>query len=237
MTTTVSLFSALAVKKALDDVLLETFTWEHEIDVDVTYDPTSVLLKRIEAGARPHVVIALTDSFPALAATGAIDLTSRVSIAKTGVGIAVAPDREAPDISTVDTLRAALTSARSVAYSRTGASGIYFAKLIEDLGVAAQVNSRATVVEKGFTALAVTDGRADLAVQQMSELKFVPQARIVGPLPEAVQHYSAMSVATGHPGKPEAVALLRFLSSPEAMAAYRDAGLTTDVPQPREASQ
>lgn len=229
MTTTVSLFSALAVQKALDDVLLETFTWEHEIDVEVTYDPTSVLLKRIEAGARPDAVIALTDSFAALAATGAVDLSTRTTLVKTGVGIAVAPEREAPDISTVDNLRTALTTARSVAYSHTGASGIYFAKLIEDLGVAAQVNSRATVVDKGFTALAVTDGRADLAVQQMSELKFVPQVRIVGPLPDAVQHYSEMSIAVGHPGKPEALALLRFLTSPEAMAAYRDAGLTTEM--------
>lgn len=234
---TVSLFSALAVKKALDDVLLETFTWEHEIGVDVTYDPTSVLLMRIEAGARPDVVIALTDSFAELAATGAVDLSTRTAIAKTSVGIAVAPDREAPDISTVDDLRVALTSARSVAYSRTGASGIYFAKLIEDLGVADQVNSRATVVEKGFTALAVTDGRADLAVQQMSELKFVPGARIVGPLPDAVQRYSELSVATGPSAKPEAVALSRFLTGPEAIAAYRDAGLTVDIPQQRKEGQ
>jgi molybdate transport system substrate-binding protein len=213
----ISLFSALSVRKALDDLPLDQF------DVEITFDPTSVLVNRITAGVRPDVLIAMTESFPALEAS--IDLSSRVALAKTGVGVAVARGQDAPDISTVEALRTALTEARSVAYSRTGASGIYFAKLIEDLGVAAEVNARATVIEKGFTAHAVVDGRADLAVQQMSELKFVPEAQVVGPLPETVQHHNELSIALGIDAGPEALALLRFLTGPEARTAYAGAGL------------
>jgi molybdate transport system substrate-binding protein len=213
----ISLFSALSVRKALDDLPLDQF------DVEVTFDPTSVLVSRIAAGARPDVLIAMTESFPALEAS--IDLSSRVPLARTGVGVAVARGQDAPDISTVEALRTALTEARSVAYSRTGASGIYFAKLIEDLGIAAEVNARATVIEKGFTAHAVIDGRADLAVQQMSELKFVPEAQVVGPFPETVQHYSELSIALGVNAGSEPQALLRFLTGPEARTAYAGAGL------------
>jgi len=227
MTTRLSLFSALSVKKALDDVLLHAFGKAHQADVNVTFDPTTILVEKIGEGAKPDVVIAVSDAFAGLAAAGAIDPDSRVVLAKSGIGIATAPELDSPDISTVDALRTALTSARSVAYSRSGASGIYFARLIQDLGIADQVNARATVVEKGFTALAVTDGRADLAVQQVSELKFVPQARIVGPLPDGAQHYSELSIALGPAVPPEAADLLRFLSAPEAKAAYRDAGLIT----------
>ncbi len=225
MTTRLSLFSALSVKKALDEVLLPAFT---QADLDVTFDPTTLLVKKIGEGAKPDVVIAVTDAFTELAAAGAVTPDSRVVLAKSGIGIATAPDLDSPDISTVDTLRTALTSARSVAYSRSGASGIHFARLLQDLGIADEVNARATVVEKGFTALALTDGRADLAVQQVSELKFVSRARIVGPLPDGAQHYSELSIALGCSAPPEAADLLRFLSDPAAKTAYRDAGLITD---------
>lgn len=224
----ISLFTALSVKKALDDVLLHAFTKKHGVDVDVTYDPTTVLVKKIGEGAKPDVVIAVSGAFTELAAAGAVSPESRVVLAKSGIGIATAPELDSPDIGTVDALRTALTSARSVAYSRSGASGIYFAGLIRELGIADEVNARATIVEKGFTALAVTDGRADLAVQQISELRFVPQAKIIGPLPDGAQHYSEMSAALGCSAPPEAADLLRFLSGPEAKAAYRDAGLVTD---------
>ncbi|MEU3624755.1 molybdenum ABC transporter substrate-binding protein [Amycolatopsis coloradensis] len=224
----ISLFTALSVKKALEDVLLHAFTKKHGVDVDVTYDPTTILVEKIGEGAEPDVVIAVSSAFTGLAAAGAITPGSRVVLAKSGIGIATAPELDSPDISTVDALRTALTSARSVAYSRSGASGIYFADLVRELGIADEVHSRATIVEKGFTALAVTDGRADLAVQQLSELKFVPQAKIIGPLPDGAQHYSEMSAALGRSAPPEAADLLRFLSGPEAKAAYRDAGLVTD---------
>lgn len=224
----ISLFTALSVRKALEDVLLHAFTKKHGVDVDVTYDPTTILVKKIGEGAKPDVVIAVSSAFTELAAAGAVTPESRVVLAKSGIGIATAPELDSPDIGTVDALRTALTSARSVAYSRSGASGIYFADLIRELGIADEVNARATIVEKGFTALAVTDGRADLAVQQISELKFVPQAKIVGPLPDGAQHYSEMSAALGCSAPPEAADLLRFLSGPEAKAAYRDAGLVTD---------
>ncbi|WP_410663815.1 molybdate ABC transporter substrate-binding protein [Amycolatopsis sp. lyj-84] len=223
----ITLFSALSVKKALDDVLLHAFTKKHAVEVEVTFDPTTILVEKIAQGAQPDVVIAVSSAFAGLAAAGAITSDSRVVLAKSGIGIATAPELDSPDIGTVDALRTALTSARSVAYSRSGASGIHFARLIQDLGVADEVNARATIVEKGFTALAVTDGRADLAVQQISELKFVPQARIIGPLPDGAQHYSELSAALGPSAPPEAADLLRFLSGPEAKTAYRDAGLVT----------
>ncbi|MGV9881121.1 molybdate ABC transporter substrate-binding protein [Streptomyces sp. NPDC003006] len=226
----VSLFSALAVKKALDDVILTKFTQQTGITVEGFYDPTNVLLQRIEEGARPEVMVGVTGSFPALCELGVIDRGSVRNLARVGVGLAAPPGAERPAIDTVDALIAALRSARSVAYSRTGASGVYFAGLLERLGIADEVNARATVVEKGFTALAVVDGRADLAVQQMSELLFVPEAEVVGPLPEGAQHFTEVSAALGTAAvaRAEARALHSFLTGEEAGDAYRDAGL--DVP-------
>ncbi|MFC8075618.1 substrate-binding domain-containing protein [Streptomyces sp. NPDC057307] len=227
---TVSLFSALAVKKALDDVLLAAFTEQTRIAVEGVYDPTNVLLRRVGAGARPDVMVGVSGSFPALVESGVIDGSSLRHVARSGIGLAMPPGAEPPAIDTVDALVTALRSARSVAYSRTGASGVYFAGLLERLGIAEEVNARATVVEKGFTALAVVDGRADLAVQQLSELLFVPEAEVVGPLPEGAQHITEFSVALGTVGAGRSWAreLHTFLTGEEARDAYRQAGL--DVP-------
>ncbi|MFJ2770911.1 class II aldolase/adducin family protein [Streptomyces sp. NPDC087300] len=223
----VSLFSALAIKKALDDTLLEAFTSTTGIGVDGVYEPTNVLLDQIEAGARPDVLVGVTGALEKLAAAGVLDASSLRPLARVGIGVAVPPGAPAVDVSSTDALVRALTSARSVAYSRTGASGVAFATLLDRLGIAEEVNSRATVVQKGFTALAVTDGRADLAVQQLSELRFVPDAHVVGPLPGEVQHYTDLSVALGAAAahRPEAAALLRHLTATPARDAYRAAGL------------
>lgn len=216
----VKLFSTLAVKKALDDVILDAFGTETGIEVEGVFDPTVQLLRRIEAGETFDVMIGVTSSFDELG--DIVDLASRRAIARTGVGLAVPSGSPAPDISTTQSFVEALLAARSVAYSRTGASGIYFAKLIEELGIADEINSRATIIEKGFIANAVVDGRADLAVQQLSELLFVPEAAIIGPFPDDVQHYSEFSAALSltAAGSSDANAFVEFLSSSTALEAY-----------------
>ncbi|MBF8189402.1 substrate-binding domain-containing protein [Nonomuraea sp. K274] len=221
----VRLFSTLAVKKALDDVLLEAFERETGIEIDGVYDPTTQLLLRIENGERPDVMIAVTSSFEELRGSGVVDVGTRVPVARTGVGLAVPPDTDLPDVSTFEAFKKTLLDARSVAYSRTGASGIYFARLIQDLGIADEINARATVIDKGFIALAVVDGRADIAIQQLSELRFVPEARIAGPFPDDVQHYTEFSAALGVGSTDEAKAFVDFLTSDTARAAYEQTGL------------
>ncbi|MFB9659791.1 substrate-binding domain-containing protein [Glycomyces mayteni] len=220
----IRLFSTLAVRLALDAGVLDDFTAATGHEVATVYDPTNVLLRRIEDRDLPDVMIGVGGQLAELVAAGVLD--EAAEIAKVGVGVAAPPGGgDLPDISTVDALKAALVAARSVAYSRTGASGVYFASLLGDLGIADRVNARATVVEKGFVAETLLDGRADLAVQQLSELRFVPQARLVGPLPEAAQHYTVFAAATGAGAGEAARALVAHLASPAALARYRDAGL------------
>lgn len=223
MSSHVSFFSALAIKKALDDVILPTFQNETGIVVDGVFEPTNVLLRRIADGERPDVLVGVTAQI-----SGLDVVTSLREVASVGVGLAVASESDSPDIGTVDALVDTLRSARSVAYSRTGASGVYFAGLLEKLGIADEVNKRATVIEQGFTALAVVDGRADVAIQQLSELLFVPEVRIVGPLPDDVQRHTEFSAAVGvHAAdRPEVSALLQALTDDDAMRAYAAAGLT-----------
>ncbi|WP_026930055.1 molybdate ABC transporter substrate-binding protein [Glycomyces tenuis] len=225
MARAITLFSTLAVRKALDDVVLDAFTADTGLAVEPVFDPTVQLVRRIDAGETFDVMIGVTGSFDPLAERGVVDLSTRRAVARTGIGIAVPPGADAPDIATEAAFVRTLLDARSVAYSVTGASGIYFARLIEDLGIAERINERATIIEKGFIAEAVVDGRADIAVQQMSELLFVPEATIAGPFPAEVQHYTEFSAALSTGAADEARAFADYLTGPSAAEAYRRTNL------------
>lgn len=132
-----------------------------------------------------------------------------------------------PDIASPAALRKALLAARSVAYSRLGASGVYFAELIQQWGIAAEINARATVVEQGFTAERLVSGEADLAVQQISELKQVAGIEVVGPVPHELQTPAVFSAGRMVSAMQADAAdqLLRYLASPEIVPVLRQSGL------------
>lgn len=222
MMTQITLFSTLAVRKPLEDVILDAFTATTDIEVKTVFDPTIQLERRIDVGETFDVIIGITRSLETLSERGVVDLETSAPVARSGVGLAVPPDSEMPDISTRDLLVATLLNARSVAYSKTGASGIYFAQLIEKLGIADRINERATIMEKGFIADAVVDGRADIAIQQMSELLFVPAAKIAGPFPDELQHYSEFTSAmsTNSSRTRDGQSLIAYLTGDTARRAY-----------------
>jgi molybdate transport system substrate-binding protein len=219
----VRLMSTLAVKKALDETILPAFQSETGLVVESAFDPTLRLLGRVAAGEPFDVIIATSESFDDLVASGTVAPATRVALARTGIGLAAAAGGPAVDLSSTASLIDALLNARSVAYSRTGASGIRFAQILDELGIAEIVNRHATIVEAGFVAEAVVDGRADIAVQQLSELLFVPAAEIIGPLPDEVQHFTEFSAAASASSvdDPGSLSLLRFLAGPLAGDAYR----------------
>ena len=122
-----------------------------------------------------------------------------------------------------------MLAARAVAYSKAGASGIYFAALIERLGIAEAVNARAVVIPMGFTAEKVASGEADLAIQQVSELMSVPGIDVAGPFPAELQTVSTFDAAIfADAANPEgAAAFIAALSTPAAAKAYADGGLVS----------
>ncbi|MCS3725703.1 substrate-binding domain-containing protein [Bradyrhizobium betae] len=197
------------------------------IHVDADFAPTLALLKRLRDGEAADLVILTREGLDEMIGEGRVVAGSAADLARSYVGIAVRAGQAHPDIATEAALRKALLAARSVAYSRLGASGVYFARLIQQWGIAAEINATATVVQQGFTAERLVSGEADLAVQQISELKQVEGIEVVGPIPLDLQTPAVFSAGlmTNAQHAEAADRLLRYLASPEVVPVLRQSGL------------
>lgn len=197
------------------------------IHVDADFAPTLALLKRLRAGEAADLVILTREGVDEMIGEGRVIADTAVDLARSYVGLAVRKGAPHPDIANEAALRKALLAARSVAYSRLGASGVYFGQLIVRMGIASEINAKATIVEQGFTAERLVSGEADLAVQQISELKQVEGIEVIGPVPRELQTPAVFSAGRMVDAKQAeaAEALLRYLASPEAVPVLRLSGL------------
>ncbi|WP_181035126.1 substrate-binding domain-containing protein [Arthrobacter sp. B0490] len=221
------LLSSLVVRKALDDVVIPAFELASGLPVRAEYLPTTLLLEKLAAGAAPDVLIGTRDALRDLEASGVLAGGSAVPLVESAIGLGVARGSDAPPMATGSDLVDTLLGARSVAFSRAGQSGIFFRELLLRLGIAEEVLARATALEAGFTGTALTDGRADVALQQVSELLFVEGIGPVVPLPEEFQQHTGFSVALG-PGAGSRTAARRLvdhLTDGPARDAYTATGL------------
>lgn len=194
--------------------------------IEATLLPTMLLTQRIRAGETADLAILVSEAIDELIQQGILR-PGRTDLARSVVGIAVRAGAPWPDISTVDAFVATMLTARSVALSRAGASGLFFAGLLQRLGIADQVNAKATVIPTGFTGELVARGEAEIAVQQVSELLVVPGIDVVGTLPPGIEGISVFSAGTfaDTPMQAEAKALIAMLTSTEAAALFRANGL------------
>jgi len=210
--------STLAVLGLLRETLRKS-----ETATEVEFNPTARLLARIAEGERADIAILTEAGIKALTQEGVLAPGTRRDLALSWIGLAVPAGAPHPRVGTVEELRATLLATPTLAYSRAGASGIFFADLIERLGIAAEVNAKATIIPQGFTAEVVARGDAALAIQQVSELMAVEGVEIVGKLPEEANTGAIFSAAIFAGAQPSAAAWLDWLAgavTPEALSKH-----------------
>jgi len=214
---TLKILSTLAIAAPMRE-LGQRFEHTTGITLDAEYGPTVLLVKRLDAGAQPDVVALTKDKVDQCASEGTIAANSAVDLVRSFVGVAVKAGAPRPKIGTTAEFREALLAARSIGYSRAGASGLFFVELLKRLGIAEAVNAKATVIPEGFTAELAVSGKVELAIQQVSELMAVPGVDIVGPLPREIEPGSVFSagVWASSTRKMQAARLIAFLASAEA---------------------
>ena len=177
-------FSTIGVRSAAEQLFAQFDKASHKLAV--TWGTAPMLVKRIEDGDTADVVVLSRAGIDALQKQGKIAPGTDTTLASSGVGIAVKAGAPKPDISTPEALKRALLAAKSIAYSEPsagGASGVYFAKLLERMGIAEQMKPKTKYPPPGgFSANLLMTGEAELAVQQKPELLHVAGAESYRPV-------------------------------------------------------
>jgi len=195
----------------------------------LVFGTSGMISKWIGEGQVGDVILSTASAIESLTNDHKIVAGSTTPVASCGAGVSVRKGAPKPDISTPEKLKQALLSARAVAYSDPaggGASGIHFVKVLQQLGIADQVNAKAKLGRGVPNGEAVAKGEADIAVQQIPELMSVSGTELVGPLPRELQsitQFSAAVLATSKDRR-SASSLIEFLTSRQTAAVLKAGG-------------
>ncbi len=221
-----NVLSTMALRNALKE-LIPVFTQATGINISIKYGATAQLLEKIRAGRRADMLLAVGGSIDDLIGENILKPGTRVDLVSSDVAMAVALSSPVPDISTQEAFVSTLRAARSIAFSKQGASGMYFASLIKRLGLDEEVRAKAIVLAEGLTGELVAKGEVEIAVQQMSELMQVPGINIFAKLPRAVQQSTIFSagIFNESPQLNAMQTFVAFLQTPDAKRAFAQQGL------------
>jgi molybdate transport system substrate-binding protein len=184
------------------------------------------LIKKIDAG-EPFDVLILSYDVEGLIKRGLLVADSRTVLGRIGIGVAVRQGSPKPDFSTVDAFKRMLLDAKSFATSGEGSSGRYVAGLVERLGIADQVKSKIRSGGPGASAQMLSRGEVDFVVSGLPPLIGTPNIEWLGYLPAEINSWLVFSGGVGANAKEPAAgrALLKFLTTPAAIAVWKENGL------------
>ena len=178
--------------------MIEDYSRQTGIKFNFTTGPTGLLRDTIAAGKPADLIIASAPLMGELENTGKMTPGSRVDIGRLGLGVVVRDGAPVPDIATPEAVKQALIDAKSIAYTDPklgGTSVLHLMKFAETMGIKDEVVRKGVPATGGNDAVEkVAEGKADIAVVLMSEVH-AKAARLVGPLPEAIQLWTVYSAA------------------------------------------
>ena len=221
--------SAGAVRGLIAEII-EDYSRQTGQKFDFTIGTTGQLRSVITSGQHADLIIVSLPLMGELEKTGKLTEGSRAELGRVGIGVAVRDGASVPDVATPDAFKKALVEAKSVAYTNPaegGTSGIYFSGLVERLGIADAIKQKAVLTRGGAeAAMAVAEGRAEMAVIYISEGLALKGVKVAGLLPPALQDYSAYAAAIPQSSTDAAAAraFIVALTSPAMAERWRSNG-------------
>ena len=184
----VKLLAAVGVREIITELTppFESVTGHKLV---TTFDASGRIVQRIASGEALDIIIINKPAI--LANTGRINAALATDIASSVVAAAVRKGTPRLDISTVEAFKRALLDANSIARPSAavgGASGDHITKVVERLGISAEVNAKSVFSERpddraNIPGQLVASGQAELALHQLQELMAVPGLDILGEFP------------------------------------------------------
>jgi molybdate transport system substrate-binding protein len=200
-------------------------------DLDLNFATVGALRERLSGGETADLAVLSESAVAALNKTGLFVPDSIKNLGRTRTGVAIRDGAPKPDISTPEAFKRTLLNAKAVSYTDPkggGSSGLFFAGVLERLGIADQVNKTAVLKKRGYeVGHALADGEADIGTTFISELLTVKGVTVIGPMPGDLDNPNTYTgaVMAGSAHCEPAGALLAALSDPASRTRWIAAGL------------
>src|SRR5258708_24472078 len=215
------------MKPSVEDLVPEI---EHAIGrkLTVQYNSSKNIRDKIQSGEQFDVAILTTDIIDDLIKQGKIAPGSSAEIARTGMGVGVRAGAAKPDVSTPDALKRVLVSAKSISFNPSGASAPHIYNIFEHLGIADSVKPKLMLdPEAGRPQMNVADGKADLVITLIPEIKFFKGGGLTCAVPADFQSYISFGagVASNTKNADAGKALIKYITSPAATPVLKSKAL------------
>jgi molybdate transport system substrate-binding protein len=227
----IKVLSAVVIRPVLGDLTSEfERTTGHKITID--FATSGVLRSRIQAGELADITILPRPMMDALLKDLKVIPGSEAILARGTVGVAVRAGAAKPDISTVEGLRRSLLASKSIVYgnpAQGSASGIHFARVLEQLGIVEEMKPKTKLASDTGSVDSVVNGEAEIAVAGTMALLRVPGAEFVGPLPAELQNTTDFAyfaaILVGTKNLDAANALIKHLLAPTSARMIKAKGM------------
>ena len=228
--TTLKILSAGAVKRGVARIAA-AFEKDTGARVDIEFTPAPEVRKRVAAGETADVLVATPAVLDELAAQNRIDPASRGFLGRSRMGVVIHADAPALAIPDTGSFKRLLLGASHVVRNEAS-SGIYSEKLLDKLGLTAQLGSKIVVVKTGSAIMEyVADHPAQaVGLAQISELMVMMdkgcKVRLAAPLPDEIQNMTSYDAAAMAGAPAAATELARRLASAGAKKIFAETGIS-----------
>ena len=215
----------------LVEALREGFERQTGHPIHGDFGAVGVMKDKLLAGAVCDVLILTEALIGQLAGSGHAVAGSAQPLGRVKTGIAVKTGEVMPHVSTPEALKTALLAAQGIYFPDPvkATAGIHFFKVLQQLGIDAQVASRLRPFPNGATAMREMAQCAEpglIGCTQMTEILFTPGVTWVGSLPPvfelATVYTAAVCSASANPQA--AAAVVALLSGPDEANQRQAAG-------------
>jgi molybdate transport system substrate-binding protein len=200
------------------------------VEVSGSFGAVGAMLEKFDNGEACDVVILTRAQVAQLASRAAVIESSVADLGAAPTAIAVRAGEGLPKVSDGPSLRLALLAADAIYFPdpAKATAGIHFAKVLGELGLAAELAARIRTFPNGTTAMKAM-GEASghpIGCTQATEILAVPSVRLVAPLPRgfdlATVYTAAVSARASH--RDAAEAFVKLLTGADSRDARKAAG-------------
>jgi molybdate transport system substrate-binding protein len=198
--------------------------------VKLEFQPMGKLTKSLADGYPADMVVVTGEVLDQLKQDPKLSIQNAKPIARVGIGVAVHESARVPDISTAEAFKKTLLAAKSVVYidPKIGTSGKHVAGILQRLGIASEVDQKATLGQGGYITEPVGRGEIELGIHQISEILPVKGVKLAGPLPAELQKYTVyVAVPVARSAKQAVISeFIKHLTGAQARERLAQAGYT-----------